>query len=636
MITNKYITKIIIVIVAAALLLCLGGMIYADRLVEMAGGRAVFMEYESRLFDRDQIMSVDIQIDAEDWEELLAHAIEENYYECDIEINGTTFSNVGIRPKGNTSLTSIANDPDTDRYSLKLEFDRYVEGQTCFGLDKLILNNNYADAANMKEAIVYDMYQYLDADASLYNYAKVSVNGEYWGVYLALEAVEESFLLRNYGVETGELYKPEGMDGNGGDHSERPENPNRQEGAVSEKIPGRGEEAAPEKIPAITSVTPESADHEIVDGKTDRPDLSEGNKGEKQEISDGESGDRPNILGEEQGAGANLPNGDNGDRPNISGEEQGAGANLLNGDNGDRPNFPGRNNGGGPGSMGGKGADLNYTDDELESYTTIWEGAVTDTTDIDHKRVVTALKEIHSGTNLEEYLDVEAVLKYMAVHTFAVNLDSLTGNMPHNYYLYESNGQLNILPWDYNLSFGGMTAGKNSSASETINYPVDMPFSGTQFFDAVLNDETYLAKYHGYLQQLAEEYVQNKRFDTVYTKIRTQIDDLIKTDPTAFYTYDQYDAGAEMLFQTILLRAESVRGQLAGTIPSTSEEQRENPDALVDASEIDLSVMGEFQKDGRDFKEENMQPPSDMETDRKGDAFPVCFYHRKKRYAKSS
>ena len=91
-----------------------------------------------------------------------------------------------------------------------------------------------------------------------------------------------------------------------------------------------------------------------------------------------------------------------------------------------------------------------------------------------------------------------------------------------------------------------------------------------------------------------------------------------------------------MLFQTILLRAESVRGQLAGTIPSTSEEQRGNPDALVDASEIDLSVMGEFQKDGRDFKEENMQPPSDMETDRKGDAFPVCFYHRKKRYAKSS
>ena len=90
--------------------------------------------------------------------------------------------------------------PTTDRYSFKLEFDHYVDGQTCFGLDKLILNNNYADATNMKEALIYDMYQYLGADASLYNYAKLSVNGEYWGVYLALEAVEDSFLLRNYGV----------------------------------------------------------------------------------------------------------------------------------------------------------------------------------------------------------------------------------------------------------------------------------------------------------------------------------------------------------------------------------------------------------------------------------------------------
>lgn len=116
-----------------------------------------------------------------------------------------------IRPKGNTSLTSIANDPTTDRYSFKLEFDHYVDGQTCFGLDKLILNNNYADATNMKEALIYDMYQYLGADASLYNYAKLSVNGEYWGVYLALEAVEDSFLLRNYGVQDGELYKPDSM-----------------------------------------------------------------------------------------------------------------------------------------------------------------------------------------------------------------------------------------------------------------------------------------------------------------------------------------------------------------------------------------------------------------------------------------
>lgn len=135
-----------------------------------------------------------------------------------LEVKYDAFLPEIIRPKGNTSLTSIANDPTTDRYSFKLEFDHYVDGQTCFGLDKLILNNNYADATNMKEALIYDMYQYLGADASLYNYARLSVNGEYWGVYLALEAVEDSFLLRNYGVQDGELYKPDSMNiGGGGD-----------------------------------------------------------------------------------------------------------------------------------------------------------------------------------------------------------------------------------------------------------------------------------------------------------------------------------------------------------------------------------------------------------------------------------
>ncbi|MEI3411849.1 MAG: CotH kinase family protein [Blautia sp.] len=130
------------------------------------------------------------------------------------------FYSVGIRPKGNTSLSSIASDPDTDRYSFKLEFDHYIEGQSCYGLDKLILNNNYADATNMKEAIVYDMYQYLGVDASLYNYARISVNGDYWGVYLALEGVEDSFMLRNYGTQDGNLYKPESMGVGGGDEND--------------------------------------------------------------------------------------------------------------------------------------------------------------------------------------------------------------------------------------------------------------------------------------------------------------------------------------------------------------------------------------------------------------------------------
>ena len=203
MIAHKNITKIVAVLMAAVTCLCLAAIVYAKPLTEAFGGLGVTMEYSSKLFDTDEILSIHIIMDDAEWSEMLSDAISETYSQCDVEINGEMFYRVGIRPKGNTSLTAIASDPDTDRYSFKLEFDQYVEGRSCYGLDKLILNNSYADATSMKEALIYDMYQYLNTDASLYNYARISVNGEYWGVYLALEAVEDSFMLRNYGTENG-------------------------------------------------------------------------------------------------------------------------------------------------------------------------------------------------------------------------------------------------------------------------------------------------------------------------------------------------------------------------------------------------------------------------------------------------
>ena len=542
MVTNKYITRIASVIMAAAVILCLMASLFSDKLQEVYGNNAVTMKYESKLFNTDQIMDIDILMDEDDWNNMLENAISEEYYSCNVVVNGKTFYSVGIRPKGNTSLSSIANDPDTDRYSFKLEFDHYIEGQTCYGLDKLILNNNYADATNMKEAIVYDMYQYLGVDASLYNYAKISVNGDYRGVYLALEAVEDSFMLRNYGTEDGNLYKPEsmgiggGVDGNGF--------PQKGEMPDGEDFPQKGE-------------MPDGADFP-----------------QKGEMPDGE--DFPQ-KGE-------MPDGE--DFPQMGEAPNGEAADIK------------------MGIMGGNGgADLNYTDDDLDSYSTIWDGEITDTDKKDHKRVVEALKNISEGTDLETYMDVDNILKYMAVHTFVVNDDSLSGTMAHNYYLYEYNGKLNILPWDYNLSFGGMSmggkmGGQSLGATSVINDAIDMPFSITDFFDALLENEEYLEQYHGYLNELVEKYVNGGEFEKTYERIRSQIDDLVGNDPTAFYSYEEYEEAANMLIEVVQLRAKSVSGQLAGTIPSTDEGQQQDSSNLIDGSDIDLSVMGSFSGGG--------------------------------------
>ena len=572
MISSRYAVKTACIAMAAAVLLCVLAVAFPHRLVEAVGGKGIAMEYEAELFGEDSVIQIDIRMEDGAWEEMLDNAMAEEYYSCDVTINGHELRNVGIRPKGNTSLSAIAADPDTDRYSLKLEFDHYVDGQTCLGLDKLILNNNYADATNMKEAIVYDMYRYLEADASLYNYAEISVNGTYWGVYLALEAVEDSFLLRNYGVEGGNLYKPEGMDMGGGPGMERDGFPDRSKGGQEgQNMPGEGGRPGE-------------------DGTSFGGGLPFGG-----EFPAGEG----LPTGGEFPTGEGLPTG--GDFPageGLPGDTQGPGQGGQGGGDGSTPQQPGGMPFGGRFSMGSGGADLNYTDDDLDSYSTIWEGEVTDSGKKDHKRVVEALRNISQGRELEESLDIDNVLKYMAVHTFSVNLDSLSGNMAHNYYLYENDGKLNVIPWDYNLSFGGMGMGAGDGASGMINDAIDTPFQGTDFFDALLEDETYLAKYHEYLRKLTEEYVFGGRFEEVYGRIRSQIDGLVETDPTAFYPYAEYDAAAGMLYRTVLLRAESIRGQLDGSIPATDQGQREDASGLIDASSIDIEAMGVFDMGG--------------------------------------
>ena len=577
MIANRHVTKIVAVLMAAAVLSCLMAMAFSEQVVEVMGGGRVLAAYESGLFNQDRILQIEILMEEEDWEDMLEHAMEESYYQCDVIIEGERLYQVGIRTKGNTSLSSIAADPENDRYSFKLEFDHYVEGQTCQGLDKLILNNNFADATNMKEAVVYDMYRFLDVDASLYHYAKISVNGSYWGVYLALEAVEESFLLRNYGVENGKLYKPEGMDmGRGG-----PEEAGMHFDGDTAFANGNPFEARrPSEAANPSADGPFSENGKSFESGNPSADGTFSETGMSSEAAN------PSADGTFSETGRRSDNIKPSDMEFPEGGREGM-----------PPGFPGGF------SMGSGGANLNYVDEDPDSYSTIWEGSVGKSSQKDHARVVEALKKASEGEELENYLDVDNLLRYMAVHSFVVNEDSLSGSMAHNYYLYEYGGKLNILPWDYNLSFGGMSVGggrgEEGDASAMINDPVDDPFSGTQFFDALLENETYLEQYHSYYRQLVEEYVFGGKFEQTYERIRSQIDELVKTDPNAMYSYEEYDEGARMLYDTVMLRAESVKGQLEGTIPSTQEEQKENPEAMVDASAIRIDVMGTFSGGGK-------------------------------------
>ena len=126
MVTNKHINKIVVIIMALAVVICVLAGIVVGRSDKYAENANILMEYPSKLFDTNEVISVNIKMDEDEWNEMLKNAMAEEYYSCDVEICGTTFKNVAIRPKGNTSLSSVARDPDTDRYSFKLEFGHFM------------------------------------------------------------------------------------------------------------------------------------------------------------------------------------------------------------------------------------------------------------------------------------------------------------------------------------------------------------------------------------------------------------------------------------------------------------------------------------------------------------------------------
>lgn len=242
---------------------------------------------------------------------------------------------------------------------------------------------------------------------------------------------------------------------------------------------------------------------------------------------------------------------------------------------------------------------LIYSDDEYNGYSNIFDNAKTDITDEDKERLIASLKSLNENSDIENVVNVDEVIRYFVVHNLVCNFDSYTGSMIHNYYLYEEDGQLSMIPWDYNLAFGGFSAGGggSDSATQMVNYPIDTPVSGGTIDSRpmlawIFADESYTELYHTYFDTFISEYFESGYFENLITETENLIASYVEQDPTKFCTYEEFETGVDTLKSFCLLRAESIRGQLDGTIPSTSDGQQEDDSALVDASSISLTDMG--------------------------------------------
>lgn len=517
MLRSKNIDRICCLVIACTMLLAAGFTALAGAGV-LESSRKTSLTYAKHLFDQSTVHKIEITMDG--WDDFIDNCTDEKYRACAVTIDGEAQGTVGIRAKGNTSLSSMAQ-YDNDRYSFKIEFDHYQKKKTYRGLDKLSLNNIIQDATYMKDYWSYTFMNQMGLASPLCSYTEIYVNGEYWGLYLAVEGVEEAFLERNYGEDYGELYKPDSLSFGG----------------------GRG-------------------------------------NGQAFDMQDFEKKLQGDDTEEQAAADENAAN-DNA-APTMPQDIQRA----------TRINRGDFKQGGGMGGMGSSDVKLQYIDDDPDSYANIFDNAKTKVKKKDQARLIAALKKLSEGDT--SAVDTDAVAMYMAVHNFLCNGDSYTGSMVHNYYLYEKDGAMSMIPWDYNLAFGGFTGG--SDATGTVNTAIDTLVSGGDDSDRPMagwitaSDES-LALYHEKYQQFIDTVFTSGWFESEFDRVSAMIAPYVEKETRAFYSYEEFQTAADTLKTFCLKRAQSVQGQLDGSIPATSAAQQ-GSDALIDASELSITAMG--------------------------------------------
>ncbi len=384
--------------------------------------------YEQTLFDNSRVHTVNIDISKENWDDLLENYLDKTKYEADITIDGEKIKRVSFSTKGNSSLKFAEN----NRYSFKVNFGKFVDGQTYKGLDKLHLNNAFGDRAYMKDYISYEIFKNTGVKAPLLSYVWLTINGKDYGLYIAIEEIGESFLKRTSNGE-GKLYKP------------KTENIN---------------------------------DHI-------------------------------------------------------------------------------------------KGEDLVYTDDNIDSYTGIFNHDVTAVTEKDNLTVINDLKGLAQGDNLNDFIDTDEVIRYFAAHNFVLNYDSYTGVMIRNYHFYLNNGKLSMLPWDYNNSFGKLSSvDKDNYTSGELGKSITEPLKGSAeqmrpMWSWIVSDKKYKEQYYKVYDELLKDYFESgkcsKDIDDIYKMIRP----FVEKDPTTNVTAEEFDNACDLLKNLTTYRAKAIRSQIS-------------------------------------------------------------------------
>jgi spore coat protein CotH len=151
-------------------------------------------------FNDGVLHEIRLSVNTRDLQVLKDHWLDKTYYPADFRWNNQVVRNVGIRSRGGGSRRP-------NKLSLRVDMNRYTDGQTFLGLRSFILRNTSQDPSYMRERLAMGFFRRLGIPAVREAHARVFINNQYAGLFTIVESPDTDYLRKSLGENTGRLYE---------------------------------------------------------------------------------------------------------------------------------------------------------------------------------------------------------------------------------------------------------------------------------------------------------------------------------------------------------------------------------------------------------------------------------------------
>lgn len=192
-------------------------------------------------------------------------------------------------------------------------------------------------------------------------------------------------------------------------------------------------------------------------------------------------------------------------------------------------------------------AEKNCNLEDLGSNAACYEGRYELKSDKGWEELIYLVNQLnHPEVPLDSILDIDLTLWMLAFNNVLVNLDSYTGQLCHNYFLYKrKDGRFVPLIWDLNLSFGGFNRveGRPLDNSQMVEMDPLLQADNPKrpLIYQLLKDPHYEKIYIAHMQTILNDFFSNGRYLKLMDEWHALIRSAVQAEQMPLYGFDLFE-----------------------------------------------------------------------------------------------